>query len=131
MRGDTVRDGVAAVLVLCGSGFCLLAALGLLRFPDTVTRLHAAAKAQSAGLLLVLLGAAVRMPARVAPALLVIALFQLVTAPVTAQIVGRVAYRTRSVDRRTLVRDELEERLFPDDTSDAGTPPPDPDDETS
>ncbi|WP_149179730.1 monovalent cation/H(+) antiporter subunit G [Streptomyces sp. TRM49041] len=125
---NILRDVAAAALILAGSGFCLLAALGLLRFPDTVTRLHASAKAQSAGLLLVLVGASVRMPVAVAPTLLLIALFQLVTAPVTGQIVGRVAYRTRSVDRRILVRDELRERLFPQDTSGGGTETPSEDD---
>ncbi len=34
-----------AILILIGSAFCLLAALGVLRFPDLYTRLHAASKA--------------------------------------------------------------------------------------
>ncbi len=57
-----LRDALSAVLILAGSAFCLLAALGLLRFPDTLTRLHAATKAQSAGLLLTLAGGALRTP---------------------------------------------------------------------
>ncbi|MCZ9336218.1 monovalent cation/H(+) antiporter subunit G, partial [Streptomyces sp. TRM76130] len=55
---------VTAVLLPAGAAFCLLGALGLLRFPDTASRLHAAAKAQTLGLLLVLVGAAAQMPAR-------------------------------------------------------------------
>lgn len=48
---------VAAVLILIGSIFGALAALGVLRFPDLYTRLHAAAKAGPLGAGLILLGA--------------------------------------------------------------------------
>ena len=47
---------VAAALLLVGSLFCVVAALGLVRFPDLYTRLHAAAKAGPIGAGLVLLG---------------------------------------------------------------------------
>lgn len=108
---NTVRDVAGAVLLLGGAGLCLLAALGLLRFPDTVTRLHASAKAQSVGLVLILTGTALQVPGRYAPVVLLVALFQLVTVPVTGQIVGRTAYRTGGIQRSVLVRDELGERL--------------------
>jgi multicomponent Na+:H+ antiporter subunit G len=45
------------VLCVCGGLFFFLAgAVGLLRFPDTLTRLHALTKADSLGLGLVVLG---------------------------------------------------------------------------
>jgi multicomponent Na+:H+ antiporter subunit G len=105
------RDVLTAVLFLTGAGFCLLGALGLLRFPDTGSRLHAAAKAQTLGLLLILVGAAAQMPLRHAPVLLLVASFQLLTAPITSQIIGRTAYRTHGLDRNSLLRDELADRL--------------------
>ncbi|CAL9351316.1 monovalent cation/H(+) antiporter subunit G [Streptomyces sp. Tu 3180] len=111
-----LRDAVTAVLFLTGACFCLLGALGLLRFPGTVSRLHAAAKAQTLGLLLVLVGAAVHLPLRNAPVLLLVALFQLFNAPITSQIVGRIAYRTDAVDRGRLFTDELADRLARDGT---------------
>ncbi|ELS57669.1 monovalent cation/H(+) antiporter subunit G [Streptomyces viridochromogenes] len=107
----TAREVFTAVLFLTGAGFCLLGALGLLRFPDTASRLHAAAKAQTLGLLLILVGAAVQMPPRHTPVLLLVALFQLLTAPITSQIIGRTAYRTHGLDREALLRDELADRL--------------------
>lgn len=110
---NLARDLASAVLLPAGATFCLLSALGLLRFPDTVSRLHAAAKAQTLGLLLVLLGAAVQLPLRYALVLGLIALFQLVTAPVTGQIVGRTAYRTSAPVRSRLLHDELGARLGP------------------
>ncbi|MEE1929546.1 monovalent cation/H(+) antiporter subunit G [Streptomyces sp. TRM 70351] len=111
---STVLDVVSAVALLVGAAFCLLAAVGLHRFPDVVCRLHAAAKAQTLGVLLILLGTAAQAPAKYAVPLVLVALFQLVTVPVTGQIVGRTAFRTGAVHRPGLVRDELGERLESD-----------------
>ena len=50
---------VAAVLaMLLGAAFCLLAAVGLLRFPDIFTRAHAGSMAGLAGVGLILAGVA-------------------------------------------------------------------------
>ena len=54
-------DIVTGVLVLGGSTLALTAAIGVVRFPDTLTRMHAATKPQVLGLLLVLAGAAIRL----------------------------------------------------------------------
>ncbi|WP_079166794.1 cation:proton antiporter [Streptomyces oceani] len=104
-------DVVTAVLVLSGSLFCLSAAIGVLRFSDALSRLQALAKAQAVGLVLVLIGAAVRVPAPYAGLLVLIALFQLLTAPVTGQILGRIGYRTGAVDHERLYCDELAAHL--------------------
>ncbi|MEU6527251.1 monovalent cation/H(+) antiporter subunit G [Streptomyces sp. NPDC046924] len=112
----TVSDVVTAILLPAGAIFCLLGSVGLLRFPDIGSRLHAAAKAQTLGLLLILAGTAAQMPLRYAPVLLLVILFQLLTAPITSQIVGRTAYRVQALDRRKLFRDELAERLALDGT---------------
>lgn len=111
-----VRDAVTAVLLPAGAVFCLLGALGLHRFPDTVSRLHAAAKAQTLGVLLILVGAAAQMSLRHAPVLLLVALFQLFTVPITSQIIARTAYRTHGLDRDRLLCDELADRLARDGT---------------
>ncbi|MFD3732818.1 monovalent cation/H(+) antiporter subunit G [Streptomyces sp. NPDC058632] len=111
-----VSDVITAVLLLAGATFCLLGSVGLIRFPDVVSRLHAAAKAQTLGLMLILVGTAVQMPLRYAPVLLLVVLFQLFTAPITSQIVGRTAYRVQALDRGALFRDELADRLARDGT---------------
>ncbi|THA24018.1 monovalent cation/H(+) antiporter subunit G [Streptomyces sp. RKND-216] len=120
---ETVRDVVSAVLLLGGAVFCLLGGVGLLRFPDTVSLLHAAAKAQTAGLLLILTGTALHVPLPYALMLALVALFQLITVPVTGQVVGRTAYRTGAIDRDGLVLDELGDRLARDRTSTADQGP--------
>jgi multicomponent Na+:H+ antiporter subunit G len=48
---------IFTVLAVCGGAFFFLAGtVGLLRFPDTLTRLHALTKADNLGLGLVMLG---------------------------------------------------------------------------
>lgn len=108
----TVLDVLAAVCLLAGSALAFAAGLGLLRFPDLLARSHAATKPQVLGLLLMLLGVALRL--RWGPAiwmLVLVALFQMVTAPVAAHMVTRAGYRTGKVDSATLVVDELTDDL--------------------
>ncbi|MBE1533896.1 monovalent cation/H(+) antiporter subunit G [Actinomadura algeriensis] len=100
-------DVVTAILLPAGAVFSFLGALGALRFPDLLSRLHAATKPQTIGLLLVLAGVAPQARSLTAAApLVLVAVFQLITAPVTAQTIGRAAYRTASIDRDRLVVDE-------------------------
>jgi multicomponent Na+:H+ antiporter subunit G len=51
-----VRDIFTVIVVSAGASFFLAGTVGLLRFPDTLTRLHALTKADNLGLGLVVLG---------------------------------------------------------------------------
>jgi multicomponent Na+:H+ antiporter subunit G len=51
-----LADLVSIVAIVAGAVFFLAGTLGLLRFPDTLTRLHALTKADNLGLGLVVLG---------------------------------------------------------------------------
>lgn len=94
----SIPDLLAAVLVLAGSALALTAAIGVLRFPDTLTRMHAATKPQVLGLLLVLGGATIRLSGNVDVGMLILtAMFTLITAPVIAHRVGQLAYREQKV----------------------------------
>lgn len=89
-----VIDVISAILILTGSVIALTAAIGVVRFSDTLTRMHASTKPQTFGLLLVLSGTLVRMQGHADSGMLVLTgLFALITAPVIAQRVGRLAYR--------------------------------------
>ena len=104
----TVLDVIAAVLILGGSALALTASIGVVRFPDTLSRMHAATKPQVLGLLLVLGGAAVRLRGNVDIGMIVLtAMFTLITAPVVANRVGRLAYHERCVREDLLTADEL------------------------
>ena len=55
----SVPDALAAAAILAGTLFFLAGTVGLLRFPDTLSRLHALTKADNVGLGLVCLGLAI------------------------------------------------------------------------
>lgn len=108
LTGGEVADALAAGCLLLGALLSLVAGIGVLRFPSVVDRMHAATKPQVLGVLLILLGLALRLrTAADLGTLLLVGLFQLATAPVSAQMIGRAAYRTGRVDRRLLDADEL------------------------
>lgn len=87
-------EWVSAILILFGSTLALTAAIALVRFRDTLARMHAATKPQVVGLVLVLLGAAIQVRGDVNAWMLVLMmLFVLLTAPVIAHLIGRTAYR--------------------------------------
>ncbi|MFT4051971.1 MAG: monovalent cation/H(+) antiporter subunit G [Microbacterium sp.] len=99
---------VVLALILISALLCLTAAIGLLRFRDVPTRLHAATKPQVLGLLLVCLGVALGLGSwQVAAFLVPVVLIQLATAPLSAHMIGRQAYRNRTIDEASLVVDEL------------------------
>ena len=102
-----MTDVISAVLLLTGALSCLLGALGLVRLPDLPGRMQAATKPQTLGLLLILAGTALRVELESAATLVLVGLFQVITAPVIAQLLGRSAYLGGSVCRERLVVDEL------------------------
>ncbi|MBT8161990.1 MULTISPECIES: monovalent cation/H(+) antiporter subunit G [Arthrobacter] len=106
---DAVIDAVTAVLLIVGALMSLGAAIGLLRFPDLMSRMHAATKPQVLGLFLVLAAIGLQMRELwVWPVLLVAWIFQLLTVPVSAHMVGRAGYRTKHLHPELLSADELE-----------------------
>ncbi|MDQ0646405.1 multicomponent Na+:H+ antiporter subunit G [Microbacterium natoriense] len=112
MIPDAVIDAAVLVLILVGALLCLFAAIGLLRFRDVPSRLHAATKPQVLGLLLICLAIALsqRSIGGILLGLVLVApivLMQFATAPLSAHMVGRQAYRNGSIEQRNLVVDEL------------------------
>ena len=87
-----IADYIAALLVVLGAGFSLIAAVGVLRLPDLYTRLHAASKAGAIGAGLIFLAVAVASldGAVILRALLGI-VFQLLSTPVSAHLLARAA----------------------------------------
>ena len=86
---------LAAVLIVAGSLFCLVAAVGTIRLPDTLIRMHAATKAGTLGAGLILASVALFFGevGLVLRALLTL-VFLFLTAPVAAHLIGRAAYRS-------------------------------------
>ncbi|MBT2565955.1 monovalent cation/H(+) antiporter subunit G [Arthrobacter sp. ISL-85] len=106
---DAWIDAVSAVFMVVGALMSLGAAIGLLRFPDLLSRMHAATKPQVLGLFLLLAAIGLQMRTWwVWPVLVVAWIFQLLTVPVSAHMVGRAGYRTKHLHRELLTADELE-----------------------
>ena len=104
----SILDIVAGVLLVGGAILSLAAAVGLVRFPDALSRLHAATKPQILGLVLVVVALALSQRSWAALLLLTpVIVLQMLTAPISAHMVGRAGYRTGDFDASTLVVDEL------------------------
>jgi len=106
---DQILDWIVIACLVAAALFSVSAGLGLLRFTDVLSRLHAATKPQVLGLLLVIVAIALDqrswgMFLAVLPAFL----FQALLAPIAAHMVGRAAYRSAQLDDRRIILDELE-----------------------
>lgn len=105
---NEIREYAVVILILIGALLCLTAAIGLLRFRDVPTRLHAATKPQVLGLILICVAIALALESWPVAAFLVpVVLIQLATAPMSAHMVGRQAYRNGTIDEQSLVVDEF------------------------
>ncbi|MFO7670923.1 MAG: monovalent cation/H(+) antiporter subunit G [Bacteroidales bacterium] len=85
-----MKEIVISILILLGSFFMLVAATGLLRFPDTLSRLHATTKAPSFGMLLLVIAVCLYFASIVVilKAVLLI-LFIYLTAPLAAHSISK------------------------------------------
>ena len=88
-----MSDVITSFLMISGSLFSLVAALGMLRLPDTIIRMHAATKAGTLGAGLILIAEAVfYQDLGITLKALATITFLLLTAPVAATLIGRAAY---------------------------------------
>lgn len=87
---------IVAILLVAGSFFAFVAAIGVNRLPDFYMRMHAATKAGAFGASLLLLAAALHFGSlrAIIMAVLIIGFFYLTT-PIAAQTIGQAAYRKR------------------------------------
>jgi multicomponent Na+:H+ antiporter subunit G len=91
-----INDILTAFFLLSGSLFSVVAALGMLRLPDTVMRMHAATKAGTLGAGLILIAEAFfYAESGITLRVLAAITFLLLTAPVAAHLIGRAAYYSR------------------------------------
>ncbi|TMN23755.1 Na+/H+ antiporter subunit G [Lentibacillus cibarius] len=87
---------IIAFFLLSGTFFILSSSIGIVRFPDVYTRLHAATKASTLGIAGLLIGAFLFMYVSHGIAsgkLLLAIIFTLLTAPVSGHMISRAAHR--------------------------------------
>jgi multicomponent Na+:H+ antiporter subunit G len=97
-------------IVLFGAVLVLLAAIGVIRFGDVLSRMQSLTKASTIGVVFVTVGSVFVLPtwnddtSAVAAALL-----QLLTLPISASLIARAAYRSPDIEHRVDDVDELAE----------------------
>lgn len=91
-----IVEVISNVLLAAGGLFILSGAVGLLRFPDFYTRVHAAGITDAAGAGLILIGLLLRVDdGGTAVRLVVILLFMLLSGPTATHVLGQAARRDR------------------------------------
>lgn len=83
---------IALVVLWIGIFFCGVGVIGLLRFPDVYTRLHASGKVATLGLSFMLLGAALFRP-EMTFKVIVLIFFVVLTSPVSTHAIASAAHR--------------------------------------
>lgn len=103
---------VVSLLLVSGSLFAIVAAIGIIRLPDVYTRMHAAAKAGTvaSGLLLLATGVGSMDPAIFTRAIAGFVFF-ILTAPVSAHLLARAAHMAGCKPADVTVRDDFERDL--------------------
>ncbi|MEK6309484.1 MULTISPECIES: monovalent cation/H(+) antiporter subunit G [Curtobacterium] len=104
-----VRAWIAVALLLLGSVLSLGAAVGIVRFPDPLVRLHAMAKPQVLGLAFALAAVVVAVWTWTALWLVLpIMVFQLALVPVSTHMIARAGLRSGDYRHEALLHDDTE-----------------------
>ena len=97
-----IADVLSLIFLIAGAFMVFSAAVGVVRFPSTLARVHAITKPQTTGLLLMMVGTIIRLTGAEdfgvhergdIGMMVLLVLFALMTNPVTAQRMGRIARR--------------------------------------
>ncbi|GGB28778.1 Na+/H+ antiporter subunit G [Virgibacillus dakarensis] len=92
---NIILNIIIVFLLLSGTFFMLSGSIGVIRFPDVYTRLHAATKASTLGIAGILIGAFIFLyvsHSLVSGKLLLAIVFTLITAPVSGHMISRAAH---------------------------------------
>ena len=89
-------EALGVLALFFGLFFCAVGALGVMRMPDALTRLHASGKVATLGLFGILVGAALLMPS-ITLRVMALGLFVLLTSPVATHAIAASVYRRREL----------------------------------
>ncbi|MDO5696448.1 MAG: monovalent cation/H(+) antiporter subunit G [Dermatophilus congolensis] len=104
MTWGEIADVLGMLCLVAGAILCLAAAIGILRLPDFLSRMHAATKPQVLGVLLVLLAVALRLrPGWEVTMLVLVGIFQMFTVPASGQMLSRAYHRRFTAQARPAV----------------------------
>lgn len=90
---------VSEALIIAGCALAAIGGVGVVRFRDLFSRMHAAAKAPTLGLLLVAIGAAIEIGTVLASTTLtLVVVMQLLSSPVGAHALSRASRRQIDIE---------------------------------
>ncbi len=93
MSWDVISDYIAWGFFIIGALFVIVGALGILRFPDFYTRIHASGLTDTLGAEFILIGMAIQAPSwLIAAKILMMMIFLLLTSPVATHAVAHAAW---------------------------------------
>ena len=95
---DTIVNMSSAFCLLLGSFLCISGGVGIMRFPDFYTRMHAVGVTDTLGAGMILIGLMLQNPeGLVALKLLLILMMSLFTSPVASHALAKAAFRNNPV----------------------------------
>lgn len=104
------KEWIISIVMISGALFMLLASIGLIRLPDIYTRMHAATKAPTLGLFLMLVSLCLHITTvSVIFNSIFIIIFLFLTIPVASHMIGRAAHQAKTPKWKKTVRDDLQE----------------------
>lgn len=96
-----MTDIIIALFLLLGGFFALIAAIGVLRLPDVLMRMHASTKAGVLGSSLILIACAIYLQeTEITARVVAIILFLMLTSPIGAHMIGRASIRGLKSDSK-------------------------------
>jgi multicomponent Na+:H+ antiporter subunit G len=105
-----MMEWIVALLLIFGSLFMLVAAIGVVKLSDVYMRMHAITKAASLGAILMLAGVFLWYPTWiVAIESLMVVLFVILTAPIGSHMIARVAHAMKVPVSEDYLMDEYED----------------------
>ncbi len=104
---DAIFELIGAIVIIIGVAFSFLGVLGVLRLPDTYTRLHASGKTSTLGVLFLALGVAFLLPSAL-PKLLALGIFVIFSAPVGSHAIAAAVHRSVATHNREAIEEGKE-----------------------
>lgn len=105
----TTNEIFVSIFILIGVFFTLLSAIGVLRLPDVYSRVHAAGKSSTLGVISLMIAAFLYfIPEGIVNVKILLAIiFVFITAPLSALVINRTSYRIGVPLEKNTIQDDL------------------------
>ncbi len=107
-----ISEWIAGILLVLGAFFMLIASIGMVKLPDLYMRIHAATKAPSLGIFLMMVGIIVYfLNWWTSIEGVVVILFVFITAPIGSHMISKVAHKMGVEKYKATITDEMEQEM--------------------